>query len=46
MYARLPFDREATIVKLGEKVFTRIRTEPEREVIRRFLAQEKKNSSL
>ena len=38
MYARLPFDQPATIEKLGEKVFSRIRDEPSREIIRRFLA--------
>ena len=38
MYERLPFDRADTIRKLGEKLFTRIREEPERAVIRAFLA--------
>ncbi len=42
MYQRLPFDRPQTIVRLGTKLFTRIRDEKEREVIRRFLAQEEK----
>jgi hypothetical protein len=38
MYARLPFDRAETIVKLGEKkLFTRIHAEGERDVIRKFL---------
>jgi hypothetical protein len=40
MYERLPFDRGETIVGLGEKLFTRIKDEGEREVIRGFLAQE------
>jgi len=38
MYDRLPFDRAETIRKLGEKLFTRIREEPDRAVIRAFLA--------
>ncbi|HEX9160592.1 MAG TPA: hypothetical protein VF980_02710 [Thermoanaerobaculia bacterium] len=38
MYARLPFDRAETIVKLGPKLFTRIRNEQERAVIRKYLA--------
>lgn len=42
MYQRLPFDRPQTIVRLGTKLFTRIRNEKEREVIRRFLEQEEK----
>ena len=41
MYAHLPFDRPATIVTLGEKMFTRIKNEHERAVIRKFLAEEK-----
>jgi hypothetical protein len=40
MYLRLPFDRPQTIVKLGTKLFTRIRDEQQRDLIRRFLAQE------
>lgn len=39
MYERLPFDRPQTIVKLGTKLFTRIRDEQQREVIRKFLVQ-------
>jgi hypothetical protein len=39
MYERLPFDRPQTIVKLGTKLFTRIRDEKDRQVIRRFLAE-------
>ena len=42
MYERLPFDRAQTIVKLGTKLFTRIRDENKRELIRQFLAQEGK----
>ena len=39
MYARLPFDRPETIVKLGTtKLFTRIKDERDRDVIRKFLA--------
>jgi hypothetical protein len=39
MYDRLPFDRAETIVKLGEKkVFTRIKDERERAIIRAFLS--------
>lgn len=38
MYDKLPFDRPETITKLGEKLFTRIKDENERAVIRRFLA--------
>jgi hypothetical protein len=37
MYAKLPFDRPATVTLLGEKLFTRIKKEEERAVIRRFL---------
>jgi len=42
MYDRLPFDRPQTIVKLGTKLFTRIRDENQRQLIRQFLAQEGK----
>ncbi|MGZ7080953.1 MAG: hypothetical protein ACXVJT_16180 [Thermoanaerobaculia bacterium] len=38
MYERLPFDRPETIVKLGTKLFTRIKDEKERDVIRKFLS--------
>ena len=41
MYERLPFDRPETIVKLGTKLFTRIRDEKQRQVIRQFLASAK-----
>jgi hypothetical protein len=40
MYERLPFDRPETIRTLGNKLFTRIKDESERRVIREFLAQE------
>ena len=39
MYDRLPFDRAATIRDLGTKLFTRLKTEDEQALIRRFLAQ-------
>lgn len=41
MYAQLPFDQPATVLKLGDKLFTRIKDEPSRAVIRRFLAEQK-----
>jgi hypothetical protein len=41
MYERLPFDRPETIVKLGEKLFTRIKSEQQRATIRKFLEQSK-----
>ena len=41
MYNRLPFDRPETIVKLGTKVFTRIRDEKSQTLIRQFLASAK-----
>ena len=39
MYDRLPFDRAETIHQLGPKLFTRIKAEEERAVIRQFLSQ-------
>ena len=42
MYSRLPFDRPETIVKLGTKLFTRIKDEKQRELIRQFLASSPK----
>lgn len=39
MYEKLPFDRPATILRLGDKLFTRIKDEPSRAKIRAFLAQ-------
>jgi hypothetical protein len=41
MYDKLPFDRPETIVRLGTKLFTRIKDEQQRAVIRQFLAQQK-----
>jgi hypothetical protein len=38
MYDKLPFDRPETIVKLGERLFTRVKDEQERATIRKFLA--------
>lgn len=40
MYHELPFDRAETIKKLGSKLFTRIKDESDRKVIREFLEQE------
>jgi hypothetical protein len=42
MYARLPFDKPQTIVRLGTKLFTRIRDEKTRSLITQFLTQEEK----
>jgi hypothetical protein len=39
MYKRLPFDRQETIKTLGTKLFSRIKDEEERRLIREFLAQ-------
>lgn len=39
MYRRLPFDRPETIKTLGTKLFTRIKDENQRRLIREFLAQ-------
>lgn len=44
MYGKLPFDRPATIVSLGERLFTRMKSEDQRAVIRKFLAEQKKPS--
>ena len=41
MHAQLPFDQPQTIRQLGTALFTRIRDEKQREVIRAFLAQER-----
>jgi|SRR5947209_2822085 len=41
MYGKLPFDRPETIVSLGERLFTRIKNEEQRAVIRKFLAEQK-----
>jgi hypothetical protein len=37
----LPFDRAETVVKLGAKLFTRIKDEHQRDLIRRFLAEQR-----
>ena len=39
MYERLPFDRPETILKLGPKLFTRIKDEDSQKTIRAFLDQ-------
>lgn len=39
VYSQMPFDRPETIKRLGPKLFTRIKDENERQVIRAFLAQ-------
>ena len=39
MYERMPFDRPATITRLGEQLFTRIKDPKEQQAIREFLAQ-------
>lgn len=39
MYERLPFDKPATIRKLGTRLFTRIREDDKRRLIEDFLAQ-------
>ena len=38
MHARLPFDDETTVRKAGEKLFTRIKDEKQRAVLRSFFA--------
>lgn len=39
MYERYPFDTPGTVYQLGERLFTRIKDEKERAIIRAFLAQ-------
>jgi hypothetical protein len=39
MYERLPFDKPATIRKLGTRLFTRIKNENDRRLIEDFLTQ-------
>jgi len=39
MYDRLPFDKSATIRKLGTRLFTRIKEANDRKLIEDFLAQ-------
>ena len=41
MYAKRPFDRPETIVALGEKLFTRIKDEEQRKLIRTFLSEQR-----
>jgi hypothetical protein len=45
MYAKRPFDKPATIIALGEKLFTRIKDEKDRALIRTFLAEQKQRAS-
>src|SRR5262249_44366337 len=40
MYEKLPFDKSETITKLGTKLFTRIKDEDQRRVIRKFLLEQ------
>jgi hypothetical protein len=40
VYQRMPFDRPETIRTLGTKLFTRIKDENERRLIREFLDQQ------
>jgi len=39
VYDQMPFDKPETITRLGTKLFTRIKDEKQREVIRAFIAQ-------
>ena len=39
VYDKMPFDKPETITRLGTKLFTRIKDEKQREVIRAFIAQ-------
>ena len=39
VYDQMPFDKPETITRLGTKLFTRIKDEKERGLIREFLAQ-------
>src|SRR5258708_1207643 len=39
VYQKLPFDRSETVKTLGAKLFTRIKDENDRRLIREFLAQ-------
>lgn len=38
MYDKLPFDDPGTVHRLGERLFSRIKDEKERDVLRRYLA--------
>jgi hypothetical protein len=40
MYEKLPFDNPETITKLGTKLFTRIKSEDQQRVIRKFLSKQ------
>ena len=40
MYEKLPFDKPETITKLGTKLFTRIKNEDQRRIIREFLLEQ------
>ncbi len=40
VYDKLPFDKPETIIKLGTKLFTRIKDEKEQQKIREFLEQQ------
>jgi hypothetical protein len=42
MYAKRPVDKPATIDALGETLFTRIKDEKQRALIRAFLAEQKR----
>ena len=44
MYDKLPFDKPETITKLGTKLFTRIKDEDQRRVIREFLSEQSTTS--
>ena len=39
VYEKMPFDKPETIIRLGTKLFTRIKDEKERQLIREFLDQ-------
>jgi hypothetical protein len=39
VYASMPFDRAETVLRLREMLFTRIKAEEERQLIRAFLAE-------
>ncbi|MBK5260310.1 MAG: hypothetical protein JJE51_12000 [Thermoanaerobaculia bacterium] len=45
MHAKLPFDKAATVDKLGTRLFSRIKDEEDRAVIRKFLARVDKGQS-
>ena len=40
MYEKLPFDKPETITQLGTKLFTRLKNEDERRIIREFLSEQ------